>query len=153
MIGDCAAATKARGGYQPALSQTAIAMGTYVGELLVGRARGRTTRPFRFQDAGYIISLGKHSSVVELFGIPISGRLGWLLWASAYLIKMVGLRKQLEVGIDHLTHLWFEHDVSQILSRRQILSDEELNLSLGPGASAGEHGTTPDRRRAGLADG
>jgi hypothetical protein len=23
-----------------------------------------------------------------------------------------GLRKQIEVGIDHLTHLWFEHDVA-----------------------------------------
>ena len=47
------------------------------------------------------------------------------------LIKMVGFRKQLEVGIDHLTHMIFEHDSSQILNRRQILSDEELNLSLG----------------------
>ena len=135
------------------MAQTAVKMGSYVGKLLVQRATGRPIEPFEYREMGYIISLGKHSSVVELFGIPISGRLGWLLWASAYLIKMVGLRKQLEVGIDHLTHLWFEHDVSQILSRRQILSDEELNLSLGPGASAGEHGTTPDRRRAGLADG
>jgi hypothetical protein len=88
-------------------------------------------KPFRFQSAGYIISLGKHSSVLELFGVPLSGKLAWLLWAAAYLIKMVGIRKQLEVGIDHLTHLIFEHDSSQILNRRQILSDEELNLSLG----------------------
>jgi len=153
VIGDCAAADRGDGTFQPRLAQTAVKMGSYVGKLLVQRATGRPIEPFEYREMGYIISLGKHSSVVELFGIPISGRLGWLLWASAYLIKMVGLRKQLEVGIDHLTHLWFEHDVSQILSRRQILSDEELNLSLGPGASAGEHGTTPDRRRAGLADG
>jgi len=69
--------------------------------------------------------------VLELFGVPLSGKLAWLLWAAAYLIKMVGFRKQLEVGIDHLTHMVFEHDSSQILNRRQILSDEELNLSLG----------------------
>jgi hypothetical protein len=53
---------------------------------------------------------------------------------------MVGFRKQIEVGLDHLTHLVFEHDVSQILNRRQVLSDEELNLSLGrsdrPGAGS-----------------
>jgi hypothetical protein len=36
------------------------------------------------------------------------------------------------VGLDHLTHLLFEHDSSQILNRRQVLSDEELNLSLAP---------------------
>jgi len=106
-------------------------MGTYIGGLLVKRAKGQPARPFRFKPAGYIISLGKHSSVLELFGVPLSGKLAWLMWAGAYLIKMVGFRKQLEVGIDHLTHLIFEHDSSQILNRRQILSDEELNLSLG----------------------
>jgi NADH dehydrogenase len=151
-LGDCAAAMKKDGTYQPALSQTGIAMGTYVGEALVRQAKGEATKPFAFQDAGYIISLGKHSSVVDLFGIPVSGKIAWLLWAAAYLVKMVGFRKQIEVGIDHITHLFFEHDTSQILNRRAVLSDEELNLSLaatqhspdghpprGPAASQGQN--------------
>lgn len=130
VLGDSAACRRPDGRYQPALSQTAVAMGGYVGRSLVRTARGKPVRPFRFQDAGYIISLGQHSSVVQLFGIPVSGRLAWLLWAAAYLVKMVGVRKQIEVGLDHLTHLVFEHDSSQILNRRAVLSDEELNLSL-----------------------
>ena len=131
VIGDCAASVRPDGSLQPQLSQTAIAMGTHVGEALVRRARGLAARPFRFRDAGYIISLGKHSSVLELFGVPLSGRLAWLAWAAAYLVKMVGLRKQIEVGLDHLTHLVFEHDTSQILARRAVLGDDEINLSLG----------------------
>ncbi len=130
VIGDCAAARREDGAMQPQLSQTAIAMGTRVGDNLVRVATGRPVRPFSFRDAGYIISLGKHSSVLELFGLPLSGRIAWLLWAAAYLVKMVGLRKQIEVGLDHLTHLVFDHDTSQILQRREVLSDEELNLSL-----------------------
>jgi NADH dehydrogenase len=130
VLGDCAASRRADGAYQPALSQTAVAMGAYVGETLVRRAHGKPAEPFRFADVGYIISLGKHSSVVSLFGLSISGKLAWLLWAGAYLVKMVGLRKQIEVGIDHLTHFIFEHDTSQILNRRAVLTDEELNLSL-----------------------
>jgi NADH dehydrogenase len=106
-------------------------MGSYVGECLIRRAEGKPIREFSFKDAGYIISLGKHSSVVDLFGIPLSGKLAWLLWAGAYLVKMVGFRKQVEVALDQITHLVFEHDTSQILNRRQVLSDEELNLSLG----------------------
>ena len=75
--------------------------------------------------------------MLELFGFPLSGKLAWLAWAAAYLVKMVGFRKQLEVGIDHLTHMFFEHDSSQILPRRSVLCDDELNLSLRPaGASA-----------------
>ncbi|HEU4723659.1 MAG TPA: NAD(P)/FAD-dependent oxidoreductase [Candidatus Eisenbacteria bacterium] len=130
VLGDCAASPRPDGRFQPALSQTAIAMGGQIGETLRRRAHGQEPLPFRFKDAGYIISLGKHSSVVSLFGVSISGKLAWLLWAGAYLVKMVGLRKQIEVGIDHLTHFFFDHDMSQILNRRAVLSDEELNLSL-----------------------
>jgi len=131
VIGDCAAADRGDGTLQPRLSQTAVAMGSYLGHALVREAAGKTVPAFGFKDAGYIISLGKHSSVVDLFGVPLSGRLAWLLWAAAYLVKMVGFRKQLEVGMDHLTHLVFEHDSSQIMNRREVLSDEELDLSLG----------------------
>jgi NADH dehydrogenase len=130
VLGDCAASPLPDGKFQPVLAQTAIHMGSYLGASLADRAKGRPARPFHFENSGYIISLGKHSSVLELFGIPMSGKLAWLLWAGAYLIKMVGFRKQLEVGIDHLTHLFFEHDSSQILNRRQVLTDDELNLSL-----------------------
>jgi NADH dehydrogenase FAD-containing subunit len=121
-------------------------MGSYLGDALVREATGRAVQPFSFRDAGYIISLGKHSSVVDLFGIPLSGRLAWLLWAAAYLFKMVGIRKQLEVGMDHLTHLLFEHDSSQIMNRREVLTDEEMNLSLGVRDDAG----ASDRAEGGL---
>ncbi|HZI89164.1 MAG TPA: NAD(P)/FAD-dependent oxidoreductase [Candidatus Polarisedimenticolia bacterium] len=144
VLGDCAASLLPDGRYQPALSQTGIAMGSYVGKMLDARARGKTVPPFRHKTAGYIISLGKHSSVLELFGIPMSGKLAWLLWAGAYLVKMVGFRKQVEVGIDHLTHLFAQHDSSQILTRKSVLSDEEMNLSLGGKATSTEPGRTPE---------
>jgi NADH dehydrogenase FAD-containing subunit len=133
VIGDCAASPRADGRLQPQLSQTAIAMGGHVGDALVRRAKGQAAREFDFHDKGYIISLGKHSSVLELFGVPLSGKVAWLLWAAAYLVKMVGVRKQIEVGLDHLTHVFFEHDTSQKLARRAVLTAEELDLPLvGP---------------------
>jgi NADH dehydrogenase len=156
VLGDCAASLRPDGKFQPALSQTAIAMGGYLGGAFVRQAEGRRVEAFRFKDAGYIISLGKHSSVLELFGVPLSGKVAWLLWAGAYLVKMVGFRKQLEVGLDHLTHLFFEHDTSQIMNRRQILSDEELNLSLAAPESdvasttpGGYHQEAPNSRPGG----
>ena len=136
-IGDCAAFTGKGGTASTTIAQHAVAMGSWLGRSLVAEAAGKQVGPFRIEPAGYIISLGKHSSVVHLFGLSVSGKLAWLLWAGAYLVKMVGFRKQLEVGMDHLTHLLFEHDTSQIMNRRQVLSDAELNLSLG-GAGAPE---------------
>ena len=138
VIGDCAASPRGDGRMQSQLAQTAIAMGMHVGDSLVRRAQARAPGSFAYHDPGYIISLGKHSSVLDLFGVPLSGKLAWLIWAGAYLVKMVGLRKQIEVGIDHLTHLWFEHDTSQILNRRVVLSDDELNLALADSADSAE---------------
>jgi len=135
VIGD-SAAFPIEGDYQPRLAQTAVTMGSHVGASLVRRALGQAEEKYHFKNSGYIISLGAHSSVVDVFGVPFSGRLAWLFWAGVYLVKMVGLRKQLEVGIDHLTHLFFEHDTTQILNRRQVLSDQELNLSLSAPADA-----------------
>jgi NADH dehydrogenase len=138
VVGDCAAAEMPGGGYQPQLAQTAVGMGAYVGDALVRRARSRPQRPFGHKNLGYIVSLGQHSSVADLFGLQVSGRFAWLVWAGNYLVKMVGLRKQIEVGLDHLTHLFFEHDISQIMNRRAVLSDEELNLPLDASAGARE---------------
>jgi len=146
VIGDCAAAESAAGTFHATLAQNAVKMGTAVGEDLVRRAEGRPPAPAHFSTAGYIISLGKHSSAVEMFGLAFVGRLAWLAWAGAYLVKMVGVRKQMEVFIDHVTHVFFEHDISQIHARRSILSDHELNLSLGgapPGSTGCEEPPVP----------
>jgi NADH:ubiquinone reductase (H+-translocating) len=130
-IGDCAAGQMPDGSLTPTLAQNAVAMGRALGQALVRRAQGKSSPPYSFKQKGYIISLGQRSSVVDLMGIPVSGRFAWLMWALYYLLQMVGFRKRLEVAIDHLSHLVFEHDSSQILNRRAVLSDEELNLSLG----------------------
>jgi len=136
VVGDCAAVADAAGEMQPQLAQSAIAMGAHTGDSLTRIARGRALRAFHWHQSGYIISLGKHSSVLEILGLPLSGRLAWLVWAGAYLAKMVGVRKQLEVGLDHLTHLVFDHDTSQILARRAVLTDDELDLSLAEAAAS-----------------
>src|SRR5439155_11290463 len=137
-IGDCAAFTGKGGTASTTIAQHAVAMGSWLGRSLVAEAAGKPVGPFRIEPAGYIISLGKHSSVVHLFGLSVSGKLAWLLWAGAYLVKMVGFRKQLEVGMDHITHLVFEHDTAQILARRNVLTDDELDLTLaGPAGSEG----------------
>jgi len=149
VLGDCAASPRPDGTMQPALSQTGIAMGAFTGRQLVRAAEGKPFERFAFKDAGYIISLGKHSSVLELFGIALSGKIAWLLWAGAYLVKMVGFRKQLEVGIDHLSHLFFEHDTSQILARRAVLSDDELNLSLAEPGRDGSEGAGSEAQSGG----
>ena len=157
VIGDSAAARTTDGGWQPTLAQTAVEMGGTVGRNLAAQARAGAAHPFRFHAAGYIIGLGKHSSVLEIMGVRLSGKLAWLTWAGAYLVKMVGARKQIEVGLDHLLHLFFEHDFSQILNRRAVLSDDELNLPLDapdaatPAARAGR--VVADPAAAALAPG
>lgn len=85
----------------------------------------------RYTDIGYLVGLGRHSTVGRIFGIPVSGLVAWYVWAFAYLFKMVGLRKQLEVATDIVKSWFVDHDTSQIHERRRMLREVDLDPELG----------------------
>lgn len=129
-IGDAADCTDSAGVTIPTVAQGAMQMGKVAAvNLLAELGQGRP-REVRYQDYGYMVGLGKHSTVASIFGLPISGWLAWYVWAFAYLLKMVGARKQFEVALDILKGFFVEHDTSQIHERRRMLRDQDLNPDL-----------------------
>ncbi len=132
VAGDLAAwIDPARGAPAPAVAQAAIQGGRVVARNLLADLGLRRAESFRYRDYGYIVGLGKRSSVARLFGITISGWLGWYVWAFIYLVKMVGFRKQFEVMIDHIKSFFFEPDISQIYDHGEVLRARDRQVSLG----------------------
>ncbi len=115
----------------PAVAQGAIQTGRLVAENIEATIAGRPLGTLRFVDFGYFVGLGKHSTVASLFGVPIAGWIAWYLWAFVYLVKMVGLRKQLEVAADLFKSIFVGHDTSQIHERRRMLRDRDIEPDLG----------------------
>lgn len=129
-IGDVADCVDSRDLPLPAVAQGAMQAGRVVAaNILAGLGQG-APREIRYQDLGYLVGLGPHSTVATFLGIPVSGTLAFYLWAFAYLTKMVGLRKQLEVAADMIKGLVVDHDTSQIHDRRRMLRARDLDPAL-----------------------
>jgi len=133
-IGDVADCTDRTGAVLPTVAQGAMQAGRVVATNIRAQlGQGRPTE-VRYQDLGYLVGLGPHATVASLFGVPISGALAFYAWAFAYLLKVVGVRKQFEVAADMIKSFVVDHDTSQIHDRRRMLRKQDLDPTLaGPG--------------------
>ena len=61
---------------------------------------------------GELVSLGMNDAVVNLMGVRFSGYPAWLLWNAVHLLKLVGLKKQLQVALDWSLATLFPRDTS-----------------------------------------
>ncbi len=78
----------------------ALAHGRLAGENILADLAGRPLGSIEFAPRGMLVSLGEKDAVVEVMGIRFSGYLAWVFWNTLHLIKLVGLRKQLQVALD-----------------------------------------------------
>ena len=67
---------------------------------------------FEFRPRGMLVSLGMNDAVVSLMGLRFSGYPAWLLWNAVHLLKLVGLKKQVQVALDWSLATVFPRDTS-----------------------------------------
>lgn len=130
-VGDAADWADEQGRPVPQVAQGAFQTARIVCHNLLAESEGKPKKTLRYKDLGYIVGLGRHSTVASVMGLPISGSLAWYFWAFYYLFAMVGFRKQVEVATDVFKGLFVLHDTSQIHERRRMLRAEDLDPELG----------------------
>ncbi len=69
---------------------------------------------FEYAPKGMLVSLGMNDAVVNLRGFRFSGYFAWLFWNAVHLLKLVGLKKQLQVALDWSLASLFPRDTSII---------------------------------------
>jgi NADH dehydrogenase len=98
-IGDTAAATRPDGRPVPGIAPAAKQMGRYVGRLLAARlAGGAAPPPFRYSHQGDLATVGRHSAVVKLGRLELTGFLGWLFWCVVHIFFLVEIRDRFLVA-------------------------------------------------------
>lgn len=102
----------------PPLGQVAFQQGSRTANNLVSLLDGRSTKPFSYFDFGGLVSVGEHFAAVNLLGIRISGFIGWFIWRTLYLVKLVGLSNKIRVMIDWTLDLLMERSFAQIRDSR-----------------------------------
>jgi NADH dehydrogenase len=73
-----------------------------------------------FLGPGQLAAIGRRTGVAHVFGLNVSGLVGWAMWRTIYLMKLPRLEKRLRVGIEWLLNVAFERDLGQYVTLRDV---------------------------------
>jgi NADH dehydrogenase len=78
--GDCASVRHRDGGTCPPVGLYALKHGARIGANITHAVRGEPLEPFDYSAFAAGISIGSRNAVGEVLGVPLRGKLGWVLW-------------------------------------------------------------------------
>jgi NADH dehydrogenase len=124
VLGDSASCTdKKTGKTLPPLGQVAFQQGDHTAKNLIALLKGRATKPFRYFNFGALVSVGEHYAAVNLLGVKLSGVLGWFVWRTLYLAKIIGMSNRIRIVIDWTLDLFIERSITQF----QVDEDQKFS--------------------------
>lgn len=98
-LGDLADCKDASGQQIPTTAQAAFQQADYVGWNLWADLTDRPILPFRYQNLGEMMTLGKDNATLAGLGITLEGNLAHVVRRLAYLSRMPTREHQLKVGV------------------------------------------------------
>ncbi|MEA5507902.1 NAD(P)/FAD-dependent oxidoreductase [Halotia wernerae UHCC 0503] len=101
-LGDLADCCDAEGQQIPATAQAAFQQADYAAWNIWATLTHRPLLPFRYQQLGEIMALGKDNATLTGLGIKLDGSLAYVARRLAYLYRMPTLDHQLKVGFNWL---------------------------------------------------
>jgi NADH dehydrogenase len=96
VIGDLASLVQ-DGKPLPGVAQVAMQEGAHAARNVRHAIRNEPLEPFRYHDYGTLATIGRNSAVGEVFGVKISGLLGWLVWIFLHIFWLIGFRNRVVV--------------------------------------------------------
>jgi NADH dehydrogenase len=84
----------------PGVAPAAKQMGSCAAENIEARIAGRETRPFHYRDFGSLATIGRHSAIVQMPKLRLSGIFAWWIWLLLHIYFLIGFRSRLIVLIN-----------------------------------------------------
>jgi len=81
---------------------------------LTNLLRGVPITPFKYFNFGALVSVGEHYAAVDLLGMKLTGFIGWFVWRTLYLGKMIGFSTKIRIMIDWTLDLFIERSIAQL---------------------------------------
>jgi NADH:ubiquinone reductase (H+-translocating) len=124
--GDCAALPHPKGGTCPQLAIYAMRGGDTVGRNLARLAAGEPLKPLRFTGLGDACSLGRRRAVAHIRGIPLKGRLAWVVWRTFFLGFIPTWDRRLRLLLDWVLMPLAGREVAQLRLGEEVGIRREL---------------------------
>ncbi|XP_028786585.1 alternative NAD(P)H-ubiquinone oxidoreductase C1, chloroplastic/mitochondrial [Neltuma alba] len=105
-LGDSSAIRDSRGRILPATAQVAFQQADFTGWNLWAAINGRPLLPFRFQNLGEMMTLGRNDAAISpsfIEGLTLDGQIGHTARKLAYLLRLPTDEHRLKVGISWFT--------------------------------------------------
>jgi len=90
----------------PGIAPAAKQMGKLAARNIVLSVENKKIKPFRYQDAGMLATIGMNSAVAVIGRLQLSGYPAWLLWLGAHIYFLIGFRNRIVVLIDWAWSYW-----------------------------------------------
>ena len=101
-LGDLADCTDSSGNKVPATAQSAFQQSDYCAWNLWASINNRPMLPFRYQNLGEMMALGKDNATLSGLGVELDGSLGYITRRLVYLYRLPTLKHQIAVGLNWL---------------------------------------------------
>ena len=103
----------------PGIAPVAKQMGVYVGKRIAAEMRGGAfDKPFRYSDAGALATIGRNKAVADIFGLRVTGFIGWVLWGAAHVYFLIGFKNRLFVTLQWIwSYVTWQRGVRLIMRR------------------------------------
>ncbi len=145
-LGDCAIVPNAYDDKaSPPTAQFADRQARQLASNIVASTLDRPTRAFSYRPKGELASIGHNKAVVELFGLRLSGFVGWLLWRGVYLLKVPTFARKVRLFLEWNWAMFFPPDIAHLGYGRsgRAVDNDQCNSS-GAGSNkatikVGEH--------------
>lgn len=112
IVGDTASIPASDGSTYAMQAQFAVFEGRHAGRNILRLLHNKKPRPFEAKARGFLIPIGKHYGLAEIFGFKFSGLLAWHFAHIIYVFSVVGFKLKLTVAWK-----WFYH----LMSRRKTV--------------------------------
>lgn len=87
----------------PGIAPVAKQMGVYVGKRIAAEVRGAAfDKPFRYSDAGALATIVRNKALADIFGLRVTGFIGWILWGAAHVYFLIGIKNRLFVTLQRI---------------------------------------------------
>jgi len=113
-VGDCTS-IHYDGPPVPALAQAAEQQGKRAASNLAAEVKNEAPVPFRYRSVGQLVDLGEGSSLVDILGVDLSGRIGAFIWKGVYLYELGYDLNRAHVLADWTIDLFTRPDPSKLI--------------------------------------
>jgi NADH dehydrogenase len=111
-IGDNAVIRGAPPEHTLQIAPVALAQARRAADNVARALSGEALVDFTFEPSGMLVSLGMNDAVIQVKGVRLGGYFAWLFWNAVHLLRMVGLKKQVQVVLDWSLATIFPRDTS-----------------------------------------